>query len=143
MAVSAKDKFQDPCWPYRFNNPFVGDPEVTQITSDLVRISWRDVVDVESPFCVDNFFVRFWEKGKYFGGRDKRTNLLGKTTYVVDVPVEEGKAYKFQVVAIRDGFEKFKTEPPVEFATTSASEKASPATFLLISLAMSTFLRII
>ena len=120
LGASAVNKEQ--CWPYRFINPFEGSPVVTDKSGDTVTVQWNGIVTV--PYCIDNFFVRYWEKGKYYK-ENRRSKLVTKNTFSVDVEVEAGKPFRFQVVATQDGVEKFKTEPPVEHVASEAPRAAA------------------
>lgn len=103
----------NPCWQYHYASPFLGPPDLEEVSGGVVRVSWKDAL--RTPHCVDSFAVEYWSKAGMFTDA-KKTSPLAVDTYSVDVPVEAGVPYKYRVIGNQGRVEKFHTAN-VEFAT--------------------------
>ena len=73
---------------------FTGDPKVTQITVNKVRLSWKDII--QNQECVDDFFIKY----KSFGKFDDTYKTVEKNVREMEIPVDEYVKYEF-VIKVR------------------------------------------
>ena len=73
---------------------FTGDPKVTQITVNKVRLSWKGII--QNQECVDDFFIKY----KSFGKFDDTYKTVEKNVREMEIPVDEYVKYEF-VIKVR------------------------------------------
>lgn len=107
------------CFGAGQNPGFTGPPQVSQIRLDLVRISWRNLVDKKE--CADNYVVKYWPKSA--PNDYKLSELVDKNKNFVDLEVKPRVSYRFQAVAREEkgliGGVDWNKSPLVDFTTST------------------------
>ena len=87
------------CWQINWNPSIDDAPSVTQVTSDSVLVSWKNIVKMRE--CVDNFVVKYWKTST--PKRFIMSDLISvDADGVVLKDIEPGIQYTYQVIARED-----------------------------------------
>ena len=87
------------CWQIGWNPSFTGAPNVVQVDTTVVQVSWGNIIETRE--CADQFVVKYWKSGRpndYI-----MTDLISvDLDSALVTGIKPGIKYNFQVIARED-----------------------------------------